>query len=142
MQAVLLSDHLPLLAGLRATLSSLGGEVTMQRATRLPARLDPRSADADAEVDGAREDIALAQACTADMVFVDLAWCGLPRLSRVTQGLRTCMVDTPVVVLLDRPEQVAQLLQADIDADLLVAKSAAPTVVCRSVQRFLVRRPH
>ncbi|MBK6853144.1 MAG: hypothetical protein IPG93_16465 [Burkholderiales bacterium] len=47
-----------------------------------------------------------------------------------------------MVVLLDRPEQVAQLLQADIDADLLVAKSAAPTVVCRSVQRFLVRRPH
>jgi DNA-binding response OmpR family regulator len=85
---------------------------------------------------------AAAQACTTDMVFVDLAWCGLPRLLRVTQGLRARLADTPVVVLLDRPEQVAQLLQAHIDADLLVAKSAAPTVVCRSVQRFLVRRPH
>lgn len=138
MQAVLLSDHPPLLAGLRATLSSLGGEVTVQRATRLPARADHHPDP----VVGAREGSTVAQACTTDMVFVDLAWCGLPRLSRVTQGLRARLADTPVVVLLDRPEQVAQLLQAHIDADLLVAKSAAPTVVCRSVQRFLVCRPH
>jgi DNA-binding NarL/FixJ family response regulator len=138
MQAVLFSDHPPLLAGLRATLSSLGGEVTVQRSTRLPARADHHPD----QVGGVCDGTAAAQACTTDMVFVDLAWCGLPRLLRVTQGLRARLADTPVVVLLDRPEQVAQLLQAHIDADLLVAKSAAPTVVCRSVQRFLVRRPH
>jgi DNA-binding NarL/FixJ family response regulator len=133
MQAVLLSDHPTLLAGLRATLSSLGGEVTVQRATRWPARREshPGRGDGLAAADEAQ---------AADVVFIDLAWCGLPRLSRVTQGLRARLADTPVVVLLDRPEQVAQLHQAQADADLLVAKSAAPTVVCRSVQRFLL--PH
>jgi len=49
------------------------------------------------------------------------------------------MGQSAVVVLVDRPEQVAQVHQANVDADLLVAKNASPSVVCRSVERFVGR---
>ena len=126
MQAVLLSDHPHVLAGLQATLADLGSELTVQRATRLTR---PTAG-------GTRRSPSRPPAA-ADLVFVDLDWCGLHSLSDVTQRVREWLTDTRVVVLLDRPEQVSQVHRAQVDADLLVAKSAAPAVVCRSVRRFL-----
>ena len=130
MQAMLLSDHPPLLTGLRTTLAGLGREVTVRRTTRL---LRPPLAG--------RARLAPSEAPPADVLFVDLAWCGLQGLAELTQGLRQWMAHTPVVLLLDSPEQVAMVHQAQVDADLLVAKSAAPSVVCRSMQRFFDPRP-
>lgn len=129
MQAMLLSDQKPLLAGLRHTLAALGRDVMLCRSTSV-GRSSPW---------GRRRSGGHGDAGPMDVVFVDLDWCGLPRLPEVTKVLRREMGQSAVVVLVDRPEQVAQLHQANVDADLLVAKNASPTVVCRSVERFVGR---
>lgn len=129
MQAMLLSDQKPLLAGLRNTLAALGRDVMLCRSTSV-GRSSPW---------GRRRSGGHGESGPMDVVFVDLDWCGLPRLSEVTKVLRREMGQSAVVVLVDRPEQVAQVYQANVDADLLVAKNASPTVVCRSVERFVGR---
>ncbi len=113
MQAMLLSDQPPLLQGLSDTLRSLSARITLRRA------------------DAAHDTGA------ADLVFVDLAWCGLARLPQLAEDLRRQRQDAALVLLLDHPEDVSQIESVQVDADLLVAKQASPQAVCRSMRRFL-----
>jgi DNA-binding response OmpR family regulator len=71
-----------------------------------------------------------------DLVFVDLAWCGISAAPALMRELRRTVRRAPLVLLVDRPEEVTLAQLAQVHADLYIGKSAAPRVMRRSLQRW------
>lgn len=71
-----------------------------------------------------------------DLVFVDLAWCGMSAAPALLRELRRTLRRAPLVLLVDRPEEVTLAQLADVHADLYIGKSVAPRVMRRSLRRW------
>ncbi|MDP4301789.1 response regulator transcription factor [Leptothrix discophora] len=71
-----------------------------------------------------------------DLIFVDLAWCGISAAPALMRELRRTVQRAPLVLLVDRPEEVTLAQLARVHADLYIGKSAAPRVMRRSLQRW------
>jgi DNA-binding NarL/FixJ family response regulator len=120
MHALILSDKPNLQRQLHHMLGGLDPFVRVRRATRVPSSRP-----------------GLRGTYQPDIVFVDLAWCGMPAATHITRELRQVLASTPLVMMLDRPEEVSLARMALVQADLYVAKSAASSVVQRSLRRWV-----
>lgn len=125
MNALILSHQSQLQQQLLSTLTPLSEGARVQRSVHRPQP----------------SDVHLLAEGRPDLVFVDLAWCGLGQAGDLLDTLRGQLASTPLVLLVDRPEEVTLAREACAQADLYVGKSASPKVVRESLRRWFAHRP-
>lgn len=121
MKALLLSDQAILQIGLQGALS--GAEQTMD-VFRTSQILTAYTRVTTAEH-------------RPDLVLIDVGWCGLRSLKAVVQRIMSQISGVPLAILVSRPDEVSQVRLAGVEADMFLAKTAAPAVMRQALHRFL-----
>lgn len=119
MKTMLLSDQGILQIGLQAALAEQTVGAHVFRTTQLIAAVGHASATG-----------------RLDAVIVDVGWCGLRSLAAVVQRVMGALDRVPLVVLVDRPDEVSLVRLAGIKADMFLTKTASPAVMRQALMRF------
>jgi DNA-binding response OmpR family regulator len=121
MKTLLLSDQAILQIGLQGALADLEHRVDLFRTSQIITAYT-RVTSTDQR---------------PNLVMIDLGWCGLRSLKAVVQRIMGQISDVPLAILVNRPDEVSQVRLAGVDADMFLAKTAAPAVMRQALVRFM-----
>lgn len=120
MKALLLSDQSIVQIGLQQALARPGRQVELYRTARLQTALE--------FLVSGRQVVA---------VIIDLAWCGMRTLEPVVQRLMGAAGQIPLMILVDRPDEISQIRLKGLSADLYLAKTASPAAMSQALSKLV-----